>query len=431
VIIATIPDFIWKNSQVTQTAQVLVKNHKGETLGLYYIDPLTRKILYSYTEQISDDPYETVLTLPDPQLDNIQYFEIVITAGSTGINTETGEISSDVESIRKLVAYAEQMEVGIGSDYKECNVWIMSKDGMSWYQSYTPGLTTITTLILPKDDLYLKIIHVKYSDTNGRLMIFDGANKVLDISGKSAIIELTFSIDKQIAYKLGQAIESPKVLQACFKVPDLLYMVGALSIIKPLYSMKRFTPLAYSYEITDTDVKLHVITQVDLVTPIDIWGALRVIAGILSIIGGGILLFVSGGVSAPLSWLMIASGISAIATGVATLYEEFRVAPTSVLQHANDVVNNAKDQINKQVEDLQNYLNQLVSEGKLTQDEANAVMTYVDNIRNIAFKAFDELKEAVKNAYDEGYKKALSDMEKWIIASGTGGFVVGLLVGRR
>ena len=88
----------------------------------------------------------------------------------------------------------------------------------------------------------------------------------------------------------------------------------------------------------------------------------------------------------------------------------------------------AINEINTYVGSLDDYLKQLLAQGRITQDDYNKIMDYVNKIRDTAIVAMRELEKMVENAYKEGYNKAKNEMATWLVLAGMGGFVVGHMV---
>jgi polyhydroxyalkanoate synthesis regulator phasin len=105
--------------------------------------------------------------------------------------------------------------------------------------------------------------------------------------------------------------------------------------------------------------------------------------------------------------------------------------PSETVSRADELVTVAVKEITDYKDSLFQYIDSLVAQGRITQDEANKLKDYVNSITNTAINAIQELNKLVKRAYDEGYKKGVEDSKMWIIVAGLGGLIGGLIIGHR
>lgn len=102
-----------------------------------------------------------------------------------------------------------------------------------------------------------------------------------------------------------------------------------------------------------------------------------------------------------------------------------------------DELDNQKQQGEQQVTDAHNKamndLEWLLQNGEITQEAYNILKADIDELYQAALKAIEDLYETAKSGYKEGYKagykagyeKAKSEMTKWLLGSGIGGFILG------
>ncbi|MBW2637566.1 MAG: hypothetical protein JRC86_08625, partial [Deltaproteobacteria bacterium] len=100
-------------------------------------------------------------------------------------------------------------------------------------------------------------------------------------------------------------------------------------------------------------------------------------------------------------------------------------------ENARRITEGAMAKIQQTRTDLEDYLNQLVAQGKITEDDKNMILSYVDSIIEEASKAMTELQDVIDQAYREGYNKAKSEMTQWVIVAGMAGFIAGHLLSTR
>ncbi len=415
IIAEKLPTIVFGNSCPLVPIKVL--GQQGNTLYVASYDILSKQLIGERTYTIDSDPWENLIVVPTPEISNDTIIHVYI-----AVKDSNGK---PLEVINTTFYFAVNFE-SIPYE-KPTSAWYITKFGFAYKRVWKSTETfQLENIFIPSSELVYTVLHEE-----GRLRLYEGNKLLLDVRGDSAIFTLKFKISKSLAYALANYIDDDEVLEIIYKVPELAPLIGGIKAIERIYEDKRFTPLAVAVSSDENYVYYDVTTHVDLHTPIDVWNVVRIIIGIGSIVAGAILLVASAGVSAPASTMLIASGISAVLAGAYTLYTTFEESPTKVVEQAQSNVDEAKRQIDKTIADLEAYLNQLVQQGKITEDEKNKILEYVYKIRGIAFKTFDELIEAVKKAYKEGYNKCKEEMWKWIAGSGVGGFIVGLIIGKR
>jgi len=412
IILGAMPSVVFGSTCPVIPARITGRS--GHTLYVASYDILQKKLISDYTENIDSDDYSTGITIPTPEIDSDTIIDAFI-----AVKNANGDV---VEAIHRTLYFSPNPAYQeIESD---ATAWYITKLGFAYKMKFPKS--SYEKAMIPSSNLTYTILH-----EDGKLSIYEGSALKLQIKADSIILKLKYKIDKSIASYYANYLDRTDIQNIVFKAPELAPVVGAFRVIERIYEDKRFTPLAVSISADENYIYYDVLTQIDLHTPVDIWNVLKIIAGVGAIAGGAILLVLTAGASAPASYVLIATGVSCIGAGAYTLMSAFRDQPTNIIQTAQNDVNNAKTQINATFEDLKQYLQQLVSEGKITQEEADKILEYVSKIKDIAFKTFDELLEAIKKAYDEGYNKCKEEMWKWIAGSGVGGFIAGLIIGKR
>lgn len=412
-----IPQIVEGNACPVLNFRVLGRN--GNVLRISSYDVINKKLVGSTTHNIDSDDYTVSDTIPTPNISSDTILDVVV-----DVEDSNGNVLDKVEGFMYFMPDFDTYDIDTDAE-----VYIVTKTGLSFKKRYpkNSGSVTYTSVPVSKSGLSYTVIYQRL-DNAGKLAMFDGINKLFEVQGKSALVNIKFSIDSLLAQSLANYIDDENVMKVVYKVPTLAPTVGAFKAIESVYEFRRFTPIAVSVSEDQSNVYFKVLTQVDLLTPIDIWSVLKIAGGILAIIGGGMLLVASWGASAPVSIALISGGIGAVSSGVYVLYDTLRQTPQDIINKANQEVESAKSNIEATYSDLKDYLDQLVSDGKITQEEEDYILNYVNQIKQRAYKAFDELKDTVNQAYKRGYDDAVRDMTKWLIASGLGGFIGGVLV---
>jgi len=257
----------------------------------------------------------------------------------------------------------------------------------------------------------------------GYLCIYDGANKVIEVSGESAFITLTFKVPYDITRAFGNYVDSDEIAEILYKEHTLVDYVGALSFVKHVSETLRFTNVGTTVVRAPDTMLVKTRFYVDLRSSIDWVRICNIIAGIAGVVAGIVLALMSAGVGVPASIAVIASSIAMIA-GTASLVASITTNPTQTILVIPNIVAEAEGEIERYRSDLASYLDTLVRAGRITSEEASKVMSYVDSIASTAKKAFRDLEVAIKMAYERGRKE-----ERIWTAVGTGVGAIGGLIG--
>jgi hypothetical protein len=380
----------------------------GYYYHVYSIDMSNGQVLDGGRVQITSDPYETLIFWP--------------TAGQSGYRTiyaacvdVEDSAGNKVETWKAFFIYAPGIQsITIPSS----DVVYITKTGViKWFKN-------ATSAYIDQQNYMLTIIR-----REGYVAIYEGSTLKTEYSGKAAIFEFQFKVSADVAKLMANMIDDPAVLDVVYKVPDLGEWIGAVAYINRAATEMRITNVGTSVvRNSDGSYTVTARMQVDLYSQIDWQRLIHILAGVGSVIGGVMLLIASGGFSAPVSWVMIASGITFLAAGIMSLYDTSYNAPTYVKEQAALTVQKAINEMNTYVGSLDNYLKQLLSQGKITQSDYDTIMNYVNGVVNAAKDGMSELQKLVDKAFQDGYNKAKNEMITWLVLAGMGGFIAGQMV---
>ena len=385
---------------------VKVTGRSNYTLRVRSYDMVTNRLIGEDTFSIDKDPWEYVVYWATPESRSVMLavLEVVDSAGNV----------VEKWSVPFLYVPDAQMVSLPSSDY---DVVYMSKiAAVTKFESKTG------TVFL--DDMLIVLVR-----RPGYMALYDGTRKVLEVTGKSAVIPLVFSIRRDIARALANYIDNSSVADVVYKAPELLDVIGAAALVKQICETVKFTnfsatPLFPSP--TDEYIRVYVTFYADLHSPLDWWGIVRVIAGVGAIAAGAVLITASLGAGAPLGVPTIIGGLSMVAGAIVIWDTAVSENPMPVREQAAVIVETALAQMKNYRDQLEQYLNQLVSQGKITADEKDTIMRYVDSIIGIAEVALRDLQKLIDAAYESGKRS----MYPWIVVAWLVGVVLGSLMAR-
>jgi len=273
---------------------------------------------------------------------------------------------------------------------------------------------------------------------DGHFEAWDSGSKLQSVDADSAIVPLKITIKRDVAKALANLIENHDIAQVLYKVPEITDIVGAVRLVHNIFEsgMHKLAALGATVYYDSDYVYVEAVTYVDLHTPLDIWTIVRFVAGIGLIIVGAVVFAFTLGAAVP-AWLSaFAIGFSwtfgaLILAGIIPLKGSSSQNVPTILPYADVTIQEAVKKMTETRNALSDYLNQLVAQGKITQDEANKILGYVDEIISVAVGAMKNLRNMIKSAYDEGYKKGKDEMMKWIPVAAAGGVLIGVLLGQR
>jgi len=389
----------------TKGAVAKVVGRAGYYLHYYAIDMMTGQFLEGGREQITSDPYETtaVWMISDRTDYRTVYILCLDVEDSVGNKVETWKAP--------LIYAAGATRISIPTS----EVVYISKTGVAAWNRNARSL-----YLDPRNYVFAIVRREGYA------AIYEGTTLKAEYSGKAAIFELQFKVSADVAKLMANMIDDPALLDIIYKAPELAEWLGAVAYVNRVVTETRLSNVGTTVvRNADGSYTVTMRVQVDLYSQFDWQRFIQILAGVGSVVGGVLLLIASGGVSAPVSWIMIASGIAFIAAGIISLYDTSYNAPIPAKDQASSIVDKAIREINAYVGSLDDYLKQLLLLGRITQDDYNKIMDYVNKIRDTAIGAMRELEKMVEKAYKDGYNKAKNEMTTWLVLAGMGGFIAG------
>jgi hypothetical protein len=386
---------------------VKVVARNGYKLRVRSYDMISNQQLGETTYDITSDVWETVVTWAVPEGRGVvmAVLEVVDQAGNVVEKWSAPFIH---------VPNATRLDLP-SSDYEVV------------YMSKVFAVTVVNSKV---DAAYLDDMLITLVRRSGYLALYDGTRKVLEVTGKSAIIPLVFIIRRDVARALANYIDREEVARVVYKVPELADIIGAVALIKQICESVKFTNFSVTPVFpspTDEYIKVYVTFYADLQSPLDWWGIVKVVAGIGAIVAGGILILASLGTGAPLGVYSIIGGLSLVAGAIVIWDTAVSENPMPVRKQAEIIVETALAQMKNYRDQLEQYLNQLVSQGKITSDEKSVIMSYVDSIIGIAETALRDLQKLVDTAYESGK----ASMYPWVVVAWLVGVVMGSMLARR
>jgi len=388
--------------------KVRVIGQIGKTLRIASYDMLTNTLIGESTQFISTGDQEFLVVWATPTSRTLVLAVLEVISGTT-IYERWAQPFIYIPNATKLTLPSSEYSV-----------------------AYISKLGGVTKFIEKTSEAWLDPMNITIIRKTGYLAIYDGTTKVVEATGKSAIFELSVQVPGSIAKAFANYIDDNDVASIVYKEYGLADWVGALTYVKLLINNLRFTNVGTTvYRTTGGDYVVKCRFYADLYSSIDWNKVLVLIGGIVSVVAGVALAALSAGLSLPASITLIISGIS-IVTGTAIIMStQITEEPSETVSRADELVTVAVKEITDYKDSLFQYIDSLVAQGRITQDEANKLKDYVNSITNTAINTIQELNKLVKRAYDEGYKKGVEDSKMWIIVTGLGGLIGGLIIGHR
>ena len=290
-----------------------------------------------------------------------------------------------------------------------------------------------TLQVIPVDDRYMVFAYYHYAG-KGRLVAFDKYGVIFD-TGYHKYVKLQLrlrynSIDEMIRDMLQKSwgLTENVVTQVLNEIKNENYE-NALKILRPFYMFPWIGRIVSAdFDISNKEI---ILTSYTYLGQWD-WGKIFAGASIGCVTGiaiATIATIATAGIGA-VTWGMV--GVSCGIGGVAGA--SIVILTSSSSGGSPQVIPEAEKDLEKGLQQNQEYYNQAINilqqwrdQGKITQEDFNQMKTILDNWKVTMDTALQELFEDVKEAYNAG----LEDSKKWIIASGVGGFALGLLIGKR
>jgi len=104
---------------------------------------------------------------------------------------------------------------------------------------------------------------------------------------------------------------------------------------------------------------------------------------------------------------------------------------TALKDNIADVANQGKQHITAQYNNALTDLDNLHSQGQITDTAYNTLKTDIENLYKESITVIDEIVEESKKAIDEAYEKGKKDMYPWVFGAGLGGTILGVIIGKR
>jgi hypothetical protein len=394
-------------AQACPLTPVKVLGRNGYTLRVRSYDMFTNQLIGEETYSINADPWEGIVAWDTPYNKTIMLAVLEVVDSS-------GNVVERWSCPFFYVPGAQELRLP-SRDY---DVVHMSKVAMISRVVHNVGMTFL-------DDMLIAVVRKP-----GYLALYDGTRKVFEATGKSAIVPLTFTIRRDIARAFANYIDDRDVADIVYKAPELLDVIGAVALVKQICESLKFTyfQVAPVYPSTTSDyITINVVFYTDLHSPLDWWGIVRIIAGVAAIVSGVIATIATIGLGAPVGLALILGGLSVLAGAVVIYDTAVSQNPMPVTRQAELIIQTALQQMQNYRNQLKQYLDQLVSQGKITTDEENKILSYVDSIIGIAQTAFQELNKLVESAYEEGKKS----MYPWVVVAGVAGVLIGMILQQR
>jgi hypothetical protein len=261
----------------------------------------------------------------------------------------------------------------------------------------------------------------------GRIIIWDGTTKVMDHTGTAAVFELKFRIPRDVAKALASFVDDPSVANVIYKAPDVADLVGAAAYIKQVINSFRFTNIGTTIGFDSSYIYVTARFYIDLHSFFDWRNIVMFLAGVAAVALGVIVTLGTLGVGIPVAVWVGATAFALISGSLAIAYSTtVTEKPTDVVWSANVIVDTAIQEMYRYRDQLSSYLDQLVSQGKISSSDKDTIMNYVNNIIGVAISAIQQLRNLVDNAYKQGQYS----MIPWIIVAFTAGVLAGTILER-
>ena len=295
-----------------------------------------------------------------------------------------------------------------------------------------------TLNLVPTDDRYLVFLYY-HKEGKGRLVKLLGPAVELD-TGYHKFVKLKITLKFNTAtnllyYMYMRAWNIPRnVATALLDAIEAGEITEAVRLLKPLYAGLSYS-LGRGYVEIDTasnEIREYVYVYLGQIDWAKVFGFGALGCGLAAAVAIAITIYTAGVGSVTLPLVLGACMAGAAAgVGVAVITSTTSLGTTQIREEARATGNKAKGELSEAHADAINLLNTWLAQGKITQEDFNKMKELLDRMKDVSFTAIDELVNDVEEAYREGYRKGVDESKHWIIASGIGGALLGLLIGRR
>jgi len=382
--------------------------NSGNVFAAYIRQILGNKI-FDQTYSITSDPYEVSVmwrTYSPP------WVEIAVM--SITVEDSSGNVR---EGITYVLAYDANGKVVTASDRTE--VWyILSVIGQIYHVVIYPG----QQYVLPNHGAFITIVYRK-----GYVALYIGSNKVQEVSGGSAILTLNLKLDPNIANQLANYIRAPDIASIVYKAPELAPWIGIVDYFKHSIESTRMTVVGVDASYDGSYYYVNISMQIDLMSPLDLQNILRIIGGIAAIVAGALIIYGSVGLATPgaAELMVIGGGLIISGLGLYTILTTPSTEnPTGTQQAANIVTEQAIKKLETLKQTMKQVFAKLYQQGKISQDDYNRLVNYVENEITDVESYVQTLNKMVTSAYEQGKK----EMYPWIVVSLVGGVLGGMIL---
>jgi len=383
---------------------VKVFGRRGYTLRVASYDMFTGSLISESTHTIDSDPWEGLAIWGTPlNVDRSIILAVLEVRDSSGNIVE--------KWAQPFIYIPKAVKVSLDDTYE---IAYISKNAM-----------------VVKYDKYnmvcLDPMNITIAWKPGRIIIWDGTTKVMDYTGVSAVFELKFRISRDVAKAFANFIDDYNVTSVIYKAPELADLVGAAAYIKQVINSFRFTNIGTTIGFDSSYIYVIVRFYIELHSFFDWKNILVLLAGIGAVVAGTLMVLATAGVGIPAA-LWAGASIFALVSGTAAIVYTATVVekPTDIMRQADIIIETATKEMEQYRNQLSSYLDQLVSQGKITSSDKDTIMSYVDKIIGTASRAMRELRELIDKAYEQGKK----DIYPWIVVSFVGGILGGMILER-
>lgn len=383
---------------------VKVIGRNGYKLRVASYDMLTGSLISEGTYNITSDPFEIWVSWGTPT--NVDR-DIILAV--LEVNDSSGNI---VERWAQPFIYIPKASMVQLDDVYE--VTYISKNAM-------------VVKLDKSSTVFLDQMNIVVAWKPGRIIIWDGTTKVMDHTGTAAVFELKFRIPRDVAKALASFVDDPSVANVIYKAPDVADLVGAAAYIKQVINSFRFTNIGTTIGFDSSYIYVTARFYIDLHSFFDWRNIVMFLAGVAAVALGVIVTLGTLGVGIPVAVWVGATAFALISGSLAIAYSTtVTEKPTDVVWSANVIVDTAIQEMYRYRDQLSSYLDQLVSQGKISSSDKDTIMNYVNNIIGVAISAIQQLRNLVDNAYKQGQYS----MIPWIIVAFTAGVLAGTILER-
>jgi len=385
------------------TTPVKIIGRNGYRLRVASYDMLTGSLISESTYSITSDPWKGLVGWGTPTTDR----DIVLAV--LEVRDNSGNV---VERWAQPFIYIPRAVSTQLDDVYE--IMYVSKNAM--------------VIKLDKSNtVYLDPMNLVIAWKPRRIIIWDGTAKVMDYTGVAAVFELRFRIPRDVAKAFASFVDDRSVADVVYRAPDVAELVGAVAYIKQVINSFRFTNIGTTISFDQSYIYVTARFYVELYSSFDWRNIVMFLAGVAAVVLGVMVTLASLGVGIPVTVWAGATTFALISGSLAVAYSTtVTEKPADVVWSANVVINTAVQEMYQYSDQLSSYLDQLIQQGKITQDDKNTIMSYVNNIIGTAVSAMQQLRELVNNAYKQGQHS----MIPWIVVSLVGGVLGGMILER-